>query len=345
LTPVDFAALGGWTEDRMAAAVPAFLRSCSRFLTRSDSAPFDAVSDREPFGRVGDWRELCRGATTLPPGSDASARRFFAANFVPMAVADYGETDGLFTGYFEIELQGSRQRRGRFRTPIYRRPPDAALETRYSRAEIDEGALSGYGLALVWVDDPIDAFFLQIEGSGKVRLRDGTTIRLGYDGQNGHPYVPLGRLLVERGEIAREQLTMAAIRTWMVQHPMAAEMLRREDPSYVFFRELHGTGPVGAERVVLTPRRSIAVDPAYIPFGVPIWLDAEERYLPDASERRLMVAQDAGGAIKGPVRGDLFWGTGADAGKEAGEMDARGRYFVLLPRTVAMRHAAVAGTD
>jgi membrane-bound lytic murein transglycosylase A len=337
--------LGGWAEDRMAAAVPAFLRSCTLFLRRPDSAPFDSVSRRMNFGRIGDWRPPCREAKTLVAGSDAAARQFFAASFVPMAVADYGENGGLFTGYFEIELQGSRKCQGRFRTPIYRRPPDPDLETRYSRAEIDDGALSGHGLVLVWIDDPIGAFFLQIQGAGKVRLGNGAVIRLGYDGQNGRPYVAVGRLLVERGEIRRDKLTMVAIRDWMTQHPMAGEALRREDPSYVFFRELRGPGPVGAERVVLTPRRSIAIDPSFIPLGVPIWLEAEEQYLPGESLRRLVVAQDTGGAIKGPVRGDLFWGTGDDAGKKAGEMDASGRYFVLLPRAVAERYAAAESAD
>jgi membrane-bound lytic murein transglycosylase A len=340
LTPVDFTSLTGWAEDRVAAAVPAFLRSCARFLTRPDAAPFDAPAGRVEFGRIGDWRPLCRQGQTLEPDSDLAARRFFEAGFVPMAVADYGEVDGLFTGYFEIELNGSRKRDGRFRTPIFRRPPTPALEKRYSRAEIEEGALSGRGLVLVWVDDPIGAFFLHIQGSGRVRLPNGMAIRLGYDGQNGRPYVPVGRLLVERGEIAPDRLTMAAIRDWMARHPAAGERLRREDPSYVFFRELKNDGPLGAEQVVLTPRRSLAIDPSFIPFGAPIWLDAEERYRPDRGWHRLMVAQDAGGAIKGPVRGDFFWGTGATAGKEAGEMDALGRYFVLLPRTTVDRRDA-----
>jgi membrane-bound lytic murein transglycosylase A len=335
LTPVEFTSLSGWAADPLGAAVPAFLRSCARFLVRPDAAPFDAVAARTDFGRIGDWRPLCRQAQMLDRGNDLAARRFFESGFVPMAVADYGEVDGLFTGYFEIELNGSRKREGRFRTPIFRRPPTTALETRFSRAEIEEGALSGRGLALVWVDDPIAAFFLHIQGSGRVHLTNGTSIRLGYDGQNGHPYIPIGRVLIDRGEIARDRLTMASIRDWMMQHPAAGERLRRRDSSYVFFRELRDDGPLGAEQVVLTPRRSLAIDPSYIPFGVPIWLDAEERYRPDRGRHRLMVAQDAGGAIKGPVRGDFFWGTGPAAGKEAGAMEAFGRYFVLLPRTAA----------
>jgi peptidoglycan lytic transglycosylase A len=343
MTPVRFAALGGWAEDRVAAVVPAFLRSCTRFLAWPDTVALDRMSSRQTFGRIGDWRPLCREAAALMPGSEKASREFFTAGFVPMAVADYGERDGLFTGYFEIELRGSRRRRGRYQTPIYRRPSNPALETRYSRTEIDEGALSGHGLALVWVDDPIGAFFLQVQGSGRVRLDDGRVIQLGYDGQNGRPYVPVGRLLVEHGAIAPDQLTMETIRSWMRHHPAAAEILRRKDPSYVFFREIRGAGPVGAEQVVLTPRRSIAVDPAFIPFGVPIWLDAAERYQPRSHVRRLMVAQDAGGAIKGPVRGDLFWGTGADAGERAGDMNALGRYFVLLPHTAAERDTTMAG--
>jgi membrane-bound lytic murein transglycosylase A len=338
LSSSDFAALAGWQQDRVAAAVPAFLRSCARFLAWPDVASFDAAGPPTKFGRVGDWRPLCREAQRLPPGDDALARRFFAAGFVPMAAADDGEDAGLFTGYFEVELDGSRTRYGRFQTPIYRRPFDPALVTRYSRAAIEAGALSRHGLALAWVADPIGAFFMQIQGSGRVRLRDGTVIRLGYDGQNGRPYVPVGRLLVERGKIPRDKLSMAAIRSWMTEHPAAGAALRREDPSFVFFRERPGDGPVGAEQVVLTPRRSIAVDPSFIPFGVPIWLDAEERYLPGQRLRRLLVAQDSGGAIKGPVRGDFFWGSGADAGKRAGEMNATGRYFLLLPRSVAARY-------
>ncbi len=152
-------------------------------------------------------------------GSDGAARRFFEGEFTPMAVADYGVREGLFTGYFEIELNGSRRRHGSYQTPIYRRPPDLGTGPRYSRAEIEDGALAGRGLELLWVDDPIDAFFLQIQGSGRVRLEDGQTIRLGYDGQNGLPYVAVGRLLIERGQIPREKLTMASIRAWMRAHP------------------------------------------------------------------------------------------------------------------------------
>jgi membrane-bound lytic murein transglycosylase A len=345
LEAAGFAALAGWRSDRVAAAVPAFLRSCARFLAWPDAASLYPNASRTNFGLIGDWRPLCRMARMVKPGDDDLARRFFEQGFTPMAIADDGEDRGLFTGYFEVELDGSRTRYGRFQTPIYRRPPDPTVAARYSRAAIDAGALSRHGLALVWVDDPIGAFFMQIQGSGKVRLRDSKVVRLGYDGQNGWPYVPIGRFLVDRGDIPRDQLTMATIGAWMREHPAAGAALRREDPAYVFFRELSGAGPVGAEQVVLTPERSIAIDPAYLPFGVPIWLDAVARYRSGPTLRRLVIAQDSGGAIKGPVRGDFFWGSGAEAGRKAGETNALGRYFLLLPRVLAARDAIRGGTD
>jgi membrane-bound lytic murein transglycosylase A len=340
LLPTNFDRLTGWADDDVAAALPAFLKSCVRFLAEPDDAPFGPAQTGVDFGEISDWRAVCRGASAVQPGKDGSARRFFESEFKPMAVADYGDTQGLFTGYFEIELSGSLHRHGHFQTPIYRRPPDLGTGPRYTRAEIEDGALAGRGLELLWVDDPIDAFFLQIQGSGRVRLDNGRTIRLGYNGQNGLAYVPVGRLLIERGQIAREKLTMASIRAWMRDHPEAGAALRREDPSYVFFREVKGDGPIGAEQVPLTPERSLAVDRGYIPLGTPIWLDADEQFVPNESVHRLLIAQDTGGAIKGPVRGDLFWGAGSAAGDRAGEMDARGRYYLLLPRALADRLTA-----
>ena len=255
-----------------------------------------------------DWQTLCESAEALPSGDDAAARGFFERDFVPLAVSDDGTADGLFTGYFEIELHGSRRCHGRYQTPIYRRPPDLGLKPQPTRAEIEDGALAGRDLELLWVDDPADPFILQIQGSGRVRLRSGRTIRVGYDGQNRQPYIPVGRLLIARGLIPREQLTMASIRAWMRKYPAAGAALRREDPSYVFFREIQGDGPVGAEGAVLTPQRSLAVDRAFIALGTPIWLEAEERFAHAEDVRRLVVAQDTGGAIKGPVRGDVFLG-------------------------------------
>lgn len=340
LTPIGFDALPGWADDNAAAALPAFRRSCSRLLKESGGAPFGPIDRGVDYGRVGDWAEVCRAASAIAANDKAAARKLFEHNFVPMAVADYGDQDGLFTGYFEIGLNGSRHRHGAYQTPIYRRPPGLGLGQRYSRAQIEDGALAGRGLELFWVDDPVDAFFLQIQGSGRIHLEDGRTVRLGYDGQNGFPYVAIGRLLIERGVMARNKVTMTAIRAWMHAHPKQGAALRRENPSYVFFRIIKGDGPIGAEHVALTSERSLAVDRSYIPLGTPVWLSADEQFIPDIHVRRMVIAQDTGGAIKGPVRGDLFWGAGAGAGERAGEMDARGRYFLLFPRAAAGRLAA-----
>jgi membrane-bound lytic murein transglycosylase A len=336
---VGFDRLAGWSEDHQPAALSALLRSCARLRQEPATRPFGPIGAGVDYGRVADWLPLCDEAAAIPTGDAVAARAFFESRFVPMAVADYGEADGLFTGYFAIGLNGSLRRHGPYQTPIYRPPPNLGTGPRFTRTQIEDGALAGHGLALLWVDDPIAAFFLQIQGSGEVRLDDGKTVRLGYAGQNGFPYVPVGRLLIERGEIPRDKLTMASIAGWMRAHPKKGAALRREDPSYVFFRELKGEGPIGAERVVLTPRRSLAVDRAFIPLGVPIWLDARERFMPGENIRRLVVAQDTGGAIKGPVRGDLYWGAGQAAGDRAGRMNARGRYYLLLPRPLADRLA------
>jgi membrane-bound lytic murein transglycosylase A len=340
LTLVGFDALPGWANDDLSSAIAAFLRSCVRFSKQSPAAPFGPIDRGIDYGQVADWLPVCSAAGILTGKDETAVRRFFESALMPMAVADYDDGIGLFTGYFEIELNGSRHRHGHFQTPIYRRPPDLGVTPSYSRAQIEEGALAHRGLELFWVDNPIDAFFLQIQGSGRIRLEDGQDIRVGYDGQNGLPYVAVGRLLLERGEIPRGKVTMASIRAWMRAHPQAGAALRREDPSYVFFRIIKGDGPIGAEGVALTSERSLAVDRSYIPLGVPIWLAASEQFIPDVAVRRLVMAQDTGGAIKGPVRGDLFWGADTAAGNRAGEMDARGRYYLLLPRAAATRLAA-----
>jgi len=333
LMPAQYDQLAGWREDSVAAALPAFLKSCAAVASRSATAALDGRTKSGDFGTAGEWRPLCTAAEQLPTGDDKAAREFFETAFVPLLAGNNGDSEGLFTGYFEITLDGSRRRGGPFQTPIYRRPSDPA---RFSRAEIEDGALNGQGLEILWVDNPIDAFFLEIQGSGRVRMPDRSIVRIGYDGGNGKPYVAVGRLLLERGVLPREQVTMASIRRWMAEHPKEGAELRRENPSFVFFREIVGDGPLGAQRVVLTAGRSLAVDRAFIPLGVPIWLEAQERFSA-GKFRHLVIAQDAGGAIKGPVRGDLFWGHGADAASGAGAMNARGHYYLLLPRPVAAR--------
>ncbi|HWB47858.1 MAG TPA: MltA domain-containing protein [Stellaceae bacterium] len=337
LKPARFDQLAGWGDDDPAAALPALRKSCAVVTARPDDARFDPALKAGDFGTVGEWRALCAQAAALPAGS-AVVRRFFEDNFTPLLAGDNGRVDGLFTGYYEIVLDGSRVRGGPFQIPIYRRPPDPKA---YSHAAIDGGALAGKGLELVWVADPIDAYFLQIQGSGEVRLAEGGRMRLGYDGGNGQRYVAIGRLLVERGEVPLKEMTMARLREWLAAHGEAGAALMRENPSYVFFKEIAGDGPIGSEKTVLTAGRSLAIDRRFLPMGLPIWLDARQRFV-DGTIRRLVVAQDTGGAIKGPVRGDLYIGGGDAAGREAGALNAAGRYYLLLPNTVAARALAAA---
>jgi membrane-bound lytic murein transglycosylase A len=360
LTPVNFSDLAGWDSDGIAAALPAFQKSCAAIRKLAPEAPLgpDGVA-----GTAGDWQAPCAAAAALGDASDTAARAFFESQFTPYAAGNNGARDGLFTGYFEPELRGAREPGGAYTTPLLRRPPDLVmvelgrfrpawrgeriagrvvdgrLVPYANRAEIERGALDRFGLGFLWVDDPVDAFFLEIQGSGRVRLPDGSLVRVGYDGQNGQPYVAIGRLLVTRGELAADAVSLASIRAWLAAHPAESRELMDENPSYVFFRELAGEGPIGAEGVVLTPGRSLAVDPSFLPYGVPLWLDIAQG---NEALRRLVVAQDTGGAIRGPVRGDLFWGFGPETEARAGPMRARGGYYVLLPKAVTPRVALAA---
>jgi membrane-bound lytic murein transglycosylase A len=235
-------------------------------------------------------------------------------------------------GDFRADWRGER---------IAGRVIDGALKPYPDRLAIERGALTGRGLELLWVADPIDAFFLEIQGSGRIALADGSTVRIGYAAQNGHPYVAIGRALVARGALAKDRVSMRTIRDWLASHPGEAGAVMDLNPSYVFFKEIPGDGPVGAQGLVLSPGRSLAVDPKFMPLGVPLWLDVDMPRELTGRLRRLVVAQDTGGAIRGPVRGDLFCGTGAAAGEVAGAMQQRGGYWLLLPKPAAERRLRV----
>jgi Membrane-bound lytic murein transglycosylase len=331
LLPVDYSQLPNWAYDNHAQALKAFRRSCGNIGGKRAVAN---SGNGGAFGTSGDWRRACSAAASAG-SSDAAARDFFEAYFVPYLVESAGSNDGLFTGYYEALLNGSRRRSDRYSVPLYR--PPGAGGRKYSRAEIEAGALAGKGLELLWADDPVEVFFLQIQGSGRVRLDDGSIIRIGYAGNNGFSYFPIGRELIRRGEIAPEQMSMQAIRVWLEAHPNQADGLMNMNPSYVFFRILDndGEGPIGAHGVSLTPGRSLAVDPSFVPYGVPVWLETTDPVQGNAPMHRLVVAQDTGGAIKGPIRGDVFWGMGQEAELRAGLMKQPGRYFLLLPRAAA----------
>jgi membrane-bound lytic murein transglycosylase A len=357
LEAVELADLPGWEEDLLAEALPALRRSCAVVDSWADTDADDALtSAMNPEV----WRGICAQLVELETGDEEPLRALLASELRPYAVSNRGELEGLFTGYYEPTLAGSRQPTERFRFPLYRRPPElvsvdlgefredlrgrrlvgrveaGVLSPYFDRIEIEAGGLSHRGLELVWVDDPYDAFFLHIQGSGRVELVDGGFLRVGYAGQNGHPYFAIGKALVDRGILTLEEVSLQSIRAWLEANPEEAPEVLGQNPSFVFFRELEEEGPVGSLGVVLTPERSLAVDSAFVPSGLPVWVDtsapAGDPLAPDRPIRRLMVAQDTGGAIRGPVRGDIFWGHGRDAAHVAGHMKHQGRLWLLLPR-------------
>ncbi|NIZ09616.1 murein transglycosylase A [Pseudooceanicola sp. HF7] len=307
---LSYADLPGWTGDDHAAALEVFLRTCGDL-------------------RDADWGAICALAREQAE-TPLSARAFFELIFTPVLIQDGAPT--LFTGYFEPEIPGSRVRTEEYRHPLYSLPPDAPSgQSWYTRAEIDAGALAGRGLEIAWVADPVALTFLQIQGSGRIDLEDGSQIRLGYAGNNGHEYRSIGEEMVRQGIYEWSQVSIPVISNWVRRNPQKGAELLRTNPSYVFFREISGVtpedGPKGAMNRPLTSRRSLAVDPRYVPLGAPVWIEKEGF----RAMRRLMVAQDTGSAIKGPQRADVFMGTGSVAQREAGRVRDTGRMVVLLP--------------
>ena len=340
------ASLPGWAADRQGEALAPLRDACARLALPPppNAPPLPANAAPLPPGLP----VLCAEAAALPPGDHRAARAFFERRFVVRALGE-----GTLTDYFEPELRGSLTRTPRYATPLHARPPELVdadphgsrvagvmrngrLEPFADRAAIQAGALAGRGLELVWVDDPIDAFFLHIQGSGRVVLPDGRVLRLGYAGQNGHRYHAVGRDLVARGALVREQVSLQSIRAWMQRAgPAEARALMARNPAYIFFRPLPDlppqAGPIGTMGAALTPMRSVAVDRLHVPLGLPVWVAGTDP-LTGAPLQRLTIAQDTGGAIRGAARADLFTGWGAEAMERAGRMREPAGLFVLVPR-------------
>ena len=342
LRPVDWAAVAFWQDDRTGEAWAAFLRSCAT------------------LGKRTAWQAVCAEATSMAAPDDAAARAFFEQRFQPyQASQEDGSTEGMITGYYEPLLKGDRVRTARARFPLYAAPDDLItvdLASVYpelknlrlrgrlagnklvpypTRKEIEAASGNGFkGRPIAWAEDPVELFFLQIQGSGRIELPDGSRLRVGYADQNGHPYQSIGKLLVERGELKLEQASMQGIKDWGAKNPDKLPELLASNPSFVFFRELPNglPGPLAALGVPLTGGRSIAVDPRFIPLGAPVFLATTQPNSP-LPLNKLVMAQDTGGAIRGGVRADFFWGFGSAAGELPGRMKQPGRMWVLLPRT------------
>jgi len=338
LAGVKLAAARPLDEPRAATALAAFRASCPALLRRTDTSGLTTAAD---------WSPLCSEAAAVPIGGAAA---FFRTRF---AWVEIGNGEAFATGYYEPQIRGSRTRAPGFDIPIYGKPADLVRCTRpdgvegrgrideagtcvlyYDRAAIEDGVLADQ-TPIAWAADPIELFFLEIQGSGRLLLPDGSVMRLGYADQNGREYVAIGRLLRERNLLPPGGANMKSIVAWMRAQPDGGKALMRENLSYIFFRELTGPGPLGAMNVAVTPRATVAADPKFIPLGAPVWLDMTR----DVADG-LWIAQDTGGAIKGANRVDTFWGAGAEAEALAGGMSSDGKALLLLPWTAAIRATA-----
>jgi peptidoglycan lytic transglycosylase A len=360
LTRIAFAELPGWTEDPLAEAVPSFLRSCDKLRALGDDAP---VGTDGHGGKARNWRKACAAAARLKAGDDGAARAMFEAEFVPYIAAGTAGPVGKLTGFYVAELHASRTKHGTFQTPVLGRPDDLVmvdlsgylkdahgrriwgrmdhgeLVPYYTREDIRKGALARRGLELMYVDDPVDLLFAQIEGSAKAILDDGSSVWLEFAGKNGRAFRGVGGVLRGSGLLKAGQGTMQGIRQWFHDNPTRYDEIADQDASYVFFMVSRLPGAIGSQKTILTARRSMAVDRAFIAMSTPIWVEA---HVPVPGKKgitelwhHLLIAQDTGAGIMGAVRGDIYWGDDADAAELGGRMGGPGKYWLLLPRGVA----------
>jgi membrane-bound lytic murein transglycosylase A len=330
MTPISFNEIAGWANDKQAETLASFRNSCTKLTSSADTKI--ATDGGYKIVTAAEWQRICDAAASVKAGDDRAARTFFEENFRPLVV----QVPGTFTGYFEPEMRGSKAPSRIFTVPVYRRPPDLTDKPFYTRAEIEQGALKGKGLEIAWVQDPVALFEVQVQGSGRVHLAEGGVINLGFDGSNNRPYTTIGNVLIEMGVFkTKEQATWPAIRDWLKRNPQQARDVMRKNERYIFFKDTRAGGAIGAEGVPLTAQRSMAVDTGFTPYGTPIWIDTTRPVLRRAGAnepyRRLLIAQDAGAAIQGPARGDIFFGNGPQAAEWAGRMNSSGRAIMLIP--------------
>jgi peptidoglycan lytic transglycosylase A len=348
--PLSFSALDGWKDDDMGAAFGTFLQSCGAILNGTG-----AMRAARPF--YGALFKVCERAVSAGQLDRDQARAFFEDNFKPVRVVPTGQTEGFFTGYYETEVDGSRFPSDEYNVPIYAAPAETVKRHQskvfdnLDRTRIEDGALAGKQLEICYVKNPIDAFFAQIQGSTRVKLDSGKLLRLNYVASNGMPYTPVGKFLIDRGIVSKEEMSMDKIREFMEANPEEGKELRRKDRSFVFFQETPLNAKdecIGAQGVPLTPGRSLAVDKRIYTYGTPVWIDAElpiESEKPETKFRHLLFAQDTGSAIVGPARADIYFGHGEEISHIAGRIKQHGQFVMLVPQSVAASGTAVASAS
>ena len=347
IEPLSFSTLEGWTDDDHAVAFDTFLKSCRAILNGTR-----AMRSARPF--YGALFKVCERAVAAGQLDRDHARAFFEDNFKPVRVTPAGQTAGFFTGYYETEVEGSRFPSDEYTIPIYAAPAETVRTHKskvfadLDRTRIEDGALAGKELEICYIKNPVDAFFAQIQGSTRVKLDNGKLLRLNYIASNGMPYTPVGKFLIDRGIVSKEEMSMDKIREFMEANPDEGKELRRKNRSFVFFQETPlGTHDecIGAQGVPLTPGRSLAVDKRVHIYGTPVWIDAElpiESEKPETKFRHLLFAQDTGSAIVGPARADIYFGHGEEISHIAGRIKQNGQFVMLAPQSVAISGMAVA---
>lgn len=367
LRAVHFDHLPGWHSAALGRSLTAFQTSCRAFLKQD---PNQVVGSDLIDLQAKDWQPACRAALNINPGIQASVKQFFQKWFTPVEFYQGQPVKGLFTGYYMPLIQGSYTKSAQFSVPLYEVPKDLItadlglfvphlknykivgrldgnkIIPYYTRAQINHGAIKDKAKVLLWIKSPIDRLFLEIQGSGVIALDDGTQVFVGYDGQNGAPYTAIAGVLIKKGVMTKDNASMQGIKRYLEAHPKEMDAVINQNQSFVFFRKLNLDGALGSQGVVLTPGYSLAIDRQWIPMGAPLWLSTSrpDSVNPDQNKplQRLMIAQDTGGAIKGKVRGDIFWGGGNKATLIAGHMKNEGHYWLLLPRHAAKQLVSAA---
>ncbi len=325
----SFAELKGWNKDNHKKGLVTYIKSCASTKRIIKADVFRVVSK---VTIKSEWLKTCNAAKQA-----RNPKKFFEDNFVPFLVISKKGERGLFTGYYEVELEGSVVKTNKYKYPVYAH--SRRVNTKQPRSAIEKGALKGKNLEIAYVADKAGLFFMHIQGSGKIRVADGSYIKLGYAGQNGYPYFPIGNYLTKNNLIDKNKASAESIIDWLNDNPHKAAKVMNLNESYVFFTKRKEHHPVGALGVEVTPMRTLAVDKRFIPLGMPLWLETSyprvDKKAPLKPFNKIMVAQDVGGAIKGPVRGDVFFGSDKQAEKHAWYMDNMGRYFLLIPKGIA----------